>query len=92
MTDEEIVKAGKIGTMDPDVIYWRPPSNESKRTMSRVFQIQEWIRLQNRFVEEEEIIRYAIKHFGVQRPIAREYLNKVVEEFRRAGIPVIDQS
>lgn len=92
MSDEQVVKPDRIGSMDPAVTKWKPPSNHTILFARRVFQIQGWIQSQHRFVEEEEIMTYTMRHFDLDREQARKYLKVVVDEFKNAGIRVIDQS
>lgn len=87
--DEEVVKPDRIGSMDPEILNWTPPSTESRRTMKRVKEIRDWIIHENRFVHEEEIIRYCMTHFDITRHSAREYLTRVIEDFKKKDVPVL---
>jgi hypothetical protein len=68
---------------------WQPPSSHAIAFKRRVFELECWIENQKRYVHEEEIIAWAMRHFGVDRPQARKYLAAVVEDFKRVGVPVL---
>lgn len=87
--NEQVVKPDRIGSMDPEVLAWKPPSNEHRQTMLRVWEIQKWIERKG-FVTEEEAVQYALRRWRpITRPTAKGYVKKVIKEFRAKGIPVM---
>lgn len=88
--EEEVVKPDRIGSMDPEVTKWRAPTPENKERWRRIFQLQTWIQneAKKRFVEEEEIVRYAINHWSVKRDTARQYMRDAVKGMEKKGFPV----
>lgn len=92
--DEEVLTPDLIGLATPEgqkVREWRPPGPKQKQLKMRVFRIQSWIEAKNRFMEEEEIIRFSMMTFNVNRETARSYLKIVVDEFKRVGVPVLGE-
>ena len=73
------------------VATWKPPADHKVRFLRRVFELERWIEAQG-FVHEEGVIRHAMVRFNVEREQARKYLTQVIEDFKRVGVPVIDQS
>ena len=68
---------------------WRPPDPHTILFKRRVYELEVWVESQHRFVEAEEIIALAMRRFNVDRPQGRKYLAAVVEDFKKAHVPVI---
>lgn len=74
-----------------EIRQWKPPSPHKVQFQRRVFQIEGWVRATG-WVHAEDVIRYAMKHFNVEREQAQAYLKQVIEDFERKGVRVLDQS
>lgn len=82
---EEIVKPDRIGTMDKEILRYKSPTGHQKEQMRRVFEIELWIQRKG-WVEEEEIVVYAINRWDVKRETALEYKNQVIQAFEQRGL------
>jgi hypothetical protein len=68
---------------------WQPPIPHAIRFKRRVFELEQWIERERRFVEGEEVIARAMRLYSVDREQGRKYLTAVIEDFRRSNVPVL---
>ncbi len=93
MSEEEVIEGPlkPLDKVDKELYDWQPPDTKTVRTKRRIAQIEAWIESKHAIMNEEEVVRYAMTHFNLTRENAKHYLNRVVEDFKRLGIPVLEK-
>ena len=93
MTDEETVKPDLLGRVDDpniraELVNFKPPSKTQIKAGRRVMQVERWIEGQHRMVGDGEVLAYITSQFNVSEEVAKDYLARIVMDFRRIGAEV----